>query len=243
MSPDRGSGTAPRLNVLHERQIGLLHAGAMRVLESTGVEVRHEVALDLLKKAGGRADGSRAFIPARLVDRALETAPSRITLWDREGNPVMPLDEGRTYFGGSSDNPEILDPYLRQRRPLNRADVVLATRLCDALPNVDFIMSGGLVSDVDPQVADRVAFKEMALNTTQPLMFCGAGRRSLDDIVETAAAVAGGLDGLTARPFICHYSEPVSPLTHSTDAVDKLLRCSELGLPCVYIPMPMAGAT
>jgi len=178
-----------------------------------------------------------------MVEKALRSAPPTITLWDRNGRPSMPLEAGRVFFGGSSDNPEIVDPYSLERRPFTRSDVRAATIVCDALPNVDFTMTGGLVSDVDPRMADRISFAEMVLYTTKPLMFCCKDRVSLDDIIKVASVVAGGEDALSERPFICHYSEPVSPLVHGSEALDKLKRCAEFGLPCIYIPMPMAGAS
>jgi trimethylamine--corrinoid protein Co-methyltransferase len=39
------------------------------------------------------------------------------------------------------------------------------------------------------------------------------------------------------------YNEPSSPLEHSRDSIDKLLFCADTGIPSIYSPAPLAGAT
>ena len=62
-----------------------IHAGCLEVLERVGVEVHDERAREILVKGGGKADGIRVRLPEHLVRWALETAPSRMTLCDRNG--------------------------------------------------------------------------------------------------------------------------------------------------------------
>ena len=39
------------------------------------------------------------------------------------------------------------------------------------------------------------------------------------------------------------YGEPVSPLRHASEVLDKLLFCADWGIPAIYSPAPSAGAT
>jgi len=55
--------------------------------------------------------------------------------------------------------------------------------------------------------------------------------------------VAGGEDKFRKAPFVVHYSEPISPLRHTTMGMDKLLFCAEKGMPIVYAPCTTAGGT
>ncbi|MEI6450819.1 MAG: trimethylamine methyltransferase family protein, partial [Actinomycetes bacterium] len=48
---------------------------------------------------------------------------------------------------------------------------------------------------------------------------------------------------LRAKPYFIQYGEPVSPLMHPKEVLDKLLFCADWGIPLVYAPAPMAGAT
>ncbi|MFQ5873087.1 MAG: trimethylamine methyltransferase family protein, partial [Dehalococcoidia bacterium] len=65
----------------------------------------------------------------------------------------------------------------------------------------------------------------------------------LRDVLEMAAAVAGGTDALRERPFVLPYFNSVSPLGYNTDTLDNLLLLAEWGIPVIFSPAPMAGAT
>ncbi len=55
-----------------------------------------------------------------------------------------------SYFGTGSDCLNLLDPRSGEHRLFVESDLPEAYRLCDALPNIAFVMSIGLPSDVDP---------------------------------------------------------------------------------------------
>ncbi len=48
---------------------------------------------------------------------------------------------------------------------------------------------------------------------------------------------------LRAKPYAIYYGEPVSPLQHAVESVDKLLFCAEKSMPVIYSPAPIAGST
>ena len=78
---------------LSPRQCEQLHAASLTILERTGVRLYEPEALELVKRAGAEvSDGNRVRIPSRLVEQALQTAPKRVVLYDRNGEPVMPLE-------------------------------------------------------------------------------------------------------------------------------------------------------
>ncbi|MCP4001003.1 MAG: hypothetical protein GY727_08850 [Gammaproteobacteria bacterium] len=58
-----------------------------------------------------------------------------------------------------------------------------------------------------------------------------------------AAAITGGSEELRQKPFMVHYAEPISPLTHSEGALKKLFICSDAGIPLNYVPALLAGGT
>jgi trimethylamine--corrinoid protein Co-methyltransferase len=58
-----------------------------------------------------------------------------------------------------------------------------------------------------------------------------------------AAIVTGGEDHLREKPFIFHYVEPTSPLLHSSQAVERLFLCADKGIPIIYTPGMLSGAT
>jgi len=120
---------------------------------------------------------------------------------------------------------------------------VNAARVADYCEEIDFVASCALPQDVPTNTMYIESFKGLVKNTTKPIFFTAAGREDLATIFEMAAAVAGGSDGLRERPFLIHYAETQSPLTHSHSGVEKLFLCADNGLPVNYTQGMLAGAS
>jgi len=58
-----------------------------------------------------------------------------------------------------------------------------------------------------------------------------------------ACEVVGGEDEFARTPLFVVYNEPVSPLSHSAEAVEKLLYAADKGIPAMYTPGTTCGAT
>ena len=76
-----------RFNVFSQDQLEEMFEGVLHLLEYTGLDVKHEEARDILKKAGAWVDGERVRLPRIMVKEALRKAPRSFTLWARDGNP------------------------------------------------------------------------------------------------------------------------------------------------------------
>ena len=238
------ANVTPHFSVLSNDQIYEIHLATLEVLERTGVQIPEQEAVDLLSGAGARvSDGNRVRIPSYLVEDALRSAPERITLANRDGERTVFLEGNKVYFGTGSDCPNLLDPYTGERRRFRKEDVEEAARLCDYLPNIDFVMSLGLVSDVPTATSDRHQFEAMLVNTKKPIVFTAHDVEGMSDMIEMAAIAIGGREELRRNPFIVLYAEPISPLRHFGPAVRKLLLSAEEGIPVIYTPCPMCGAT
>jgi trimethylamine--corrinoid protein Co-methyltransferase len=233
----------PRFSLLSKDQCAEIHRASLKILETTGTAVQEPEALELLRAAGADVKDGRFRAPCFLVESAIRSAPSRITIYNREGRPAMCLEGSRFYFGSLSDQPDFLDPISGQRRRHTSQDVATMTRLVDALPHIDFTIVGSEAVDYPPEVVARVCFSQAVMNTTKPLGFLCPDVEDLVHILEMAEVVVGGREELTARPFVIHYAEPISPLKHYGPSVRKLLLCAERRIPVIYAGMPQAGAT
>jgi len=229
---------------LSDEQVKKIHAASLEILDGIGVRLYLEKAVKLLKKAGAKVtDGNLVHIPPKLVENALATVPKQVTLYDRHGNPVMPLDGDRCFFGPGSDCLNIIDHRTGERRKPILQDVIEAVRLADALPNIDFIMSMLLPSDVDQTLADTYQTQVMLANTTKPIIVVSYESKGLENSVEMAKAVVGGAQALREKPILTCYINVVSGTVHNEDALEKLLYLSGKGLPSLYIPASNAGTT
>jgi len=236
----------PRFQLLSQDQIKHIHLATLEILERTGVRVMLPEALDLLEKAGAWVlSENMVKIPPHLVEEALRSAPSRITIYDRNGSPAMNLEGLNTHFGPGTDTTFVMDMETGERRPTKGRDVARVARLCDALPNIDFIASMGGVSteECDPHLSDRHNFALMLSNTTKPLLFTAWSLEGLKDIHRMASVVCGGQKEFELKPFMIHYAEPITPLQHVPESLQKLLFCAENRIPCAYVSAPILGAT
>ena len=256
MSKEVNIRARPRAEFLTSDQIERIHESALSILERTGVVVHHDGAVKMLAGAGcevsrentardatggvGEA-GKRVRIPSRIVEDAIRSAPESITIYDRNGGPALFLEGDRSYWGTGSDTPFVLDSLTGRRRQTCLDDVLKASRLVDSLENFDFLMCMGVAHELPQGIADKHHFLTMVSNTSKPLVFTAGSTENLADIHQMACEVSGSGDVLLRRPFIVHYTEPIAPLIHPKDSVEKLLYCVEHGIPVIYTSATTAG--
>lgn len=232
------------LEVLTDDQCQEIISAAMEVLERTGVVYHDEESLEILDEAGCYVEGNRVRIPTKLVEKALQTVPSRVTLYNsRTKEPEVRLERNNAYFGTGSDTPYFIDPYTQERIKASKETVGMASKVIDALPNLDFVMSLGIVQDVPQPIYDRHQFQAQILNTSKPIVTTATDVEGYADIIKMCEIVAGGEEELRQRPFMTLYAEPISPLQHDEDAATKLVLAGKKSLPVVYTPCIMAGGT
>lgn len=244
MDPTVKRFNANPLEYLSPEQMRDIHSAALEILEDCGTVIHHEKAIALLHTAGACIkDDRRAFIPGGLVEWAIGRAPSRVTIYDRNGKPFMFLEGRNVYYGTGSDCPYLRDSFTGERREFLSRDVEDAVRLVDALPNIDFTMSMGLAPDYPSELQYQHKYAIMIRNSTKPQVITAANKSCLEDIVDIAAAVTGGRPELSRKPVFVLYDEPTSPLVHINEALEKLMFMAENNLPTNYSPGIMAGGT
>jgi trimethylamine--corrinoid protein Co-methyltransferase len=233
----------PTFRLLSDEQQSAIAATAFELLERVGVKLTESEAQALLYGAGAHIEGGQVYIPAHLVEEAIQSAPQGISIYMRDGELTMRLEGYNYYYGAHTDAPDVLDPFTYQRRPCQEEDVRCNASLIDALPNISYTTASGLVSDRRSEIADRVSLTQCLKNSTKPVLAMPVTLQALVDGREMAALAVGGEDALRAQPLLIVYSEPVSPLVHPDESVRKLLYCAEHEIPLVYTPYAAMGGT
>jgi trimethylamine---corrinoid protein Co-methyltransferase len=233
-----------RIAYLTDDEKAAIYEAALEIMTTVGQRVHHPEALELLREAGAVVEEPDLVkVPRELVEKARRTAPAVVDVYSRTGDHAMALGHSNTYFGNGSAVTSVYDLETGEHRPTVLADGEMAARLCDALPQVDFVMAYAHPGDYDPHVALLQSFRAMVENTTKPLCVVAENRRDLEVMTHIAAAVRGGDAELAAKPYFVLYVEPTSALSHPVDSVEKLLFCADHGIPAVYSPAPLAGGT
>lgn len=235
--------TSPYISWVTESQMERIHLASLEVLERTGTRVDNPKALKLLKDAGCLVKDNTVKIPSWLVDESIKSAPKKITLGNRKGKRTITLAKNRPYFGTGSDLPFIYDIDTGTRRYATLNDVEKAIKVLDSQENYDFIMSYFASYDVPKKTSELHQFKTMLSNSVKPIIFTANNVGNTEAIIEMAALAVGGYDNLRNSPLLVLYSEPISPLIHSEEGIGKMLKCHEYGVPVVYTPGMLSGAT
>lgn len=243
----------PLFQVLTEEEIEAIYYSSLRVLYETGVRVYEEEGVELAYSGGAivedtTEDSSLVKIPPWMVDSARATLPEKVVVVgmpDSEGhrNYRMELYKNQIYFGAGSDTPYTLDPYTGERRRATYKDVKNLARLAEKLPNIDFHMSLGITQDTAVGTYDRWQYLAMLEGTNKPINITAVDLDGLNDQLEMAYVRLGGKEEWKKAPAFSLYIEPVSPLSHSEEVIQKLLFSADHDIPFVYTPCPMAGGT
>jgi trimethylamine--corrinoid protein Co-methyltransferase len=204
--------------------------------------------VDLAHSAGAivqdvEDDSSLVKIPPWLVEKSLTTVPRKVVVVGPDRKHRMELYKNQMYFGAGSDTPFTIDPYTGERRRAKYEDVKNFAKLAQALPNLDFHMSLGIVQDVAVGTYDRWQYLAMLEETTKPINITAVDLEGLNDQLEMAYIRLGGKEEWDKGPAFSLYIEPVSPLSHSEEVIQKLLFATDHNIPFVYTPCPLAGAT
>ena len=160
------SQCVPTYRVLAEDQIKEIHLATLEILETVGVRVPDDEAIQLLRDAGCRLkENNIVQIPNWLVEACIHSAPCRITVYNRKGEDAMRLEGNTVYFGLGTDLIKTYDLKTGELRPSRLHDVINATRTADYCEEIDFIASFALPADVPTNTMYIACFKAMVQNS------------------------------------------------------------------------------
>jgi len=237
------SGIRPRLpqlyRVLSEADLHQIQDASLRLLERVGVKIEHPQALHLLRAYGATVEGERAFIPERLVARALDSAPPRFTLYARDPHKHIYLGEGNIHFTNGFGATWVLDGETQQVREATLADLAEHTRLADALDRVDYCLFSVVPQDVPPRLLDVACTATVLQNTRKHVQLSLETAEWVDEVIQIARAIMGTDEQLP----ISAGGVPNSPLCYSYEVAEKFMRLARNNVPCFIVTGAMAGAT
>lgn len=232
----------PRFTLLSEEQIRIVHEGALKILDGTGVRVDSLRARDVYKKGGKsvRIAGDRVKFDRDIVDWAIQRVPATYDVYNRSGEKVFTLGDGPTRFGNGVTNLWYQDPVTDKLEPFSRKHMELGVRLAHALPGYDVISTLGVLRDLPPQTADLYAVLEMMANCTKPLVLLISDEKLFPHVLRLIEELHGDVG---THPFVIPYLNPITPFVLNEGTSDKLLDSIEHGIAAIYSNYGMAGMT
>ena len=235
-----------QLTILTNKELNDIYLAILDVLEHHGVKFEDEGALKLLDGIGAKVDfkTQTARLPEYVVAESLKKAPKVVRLCGRDPDQDFVIEGKKVYFGSVGGATVLADKHTAERRPSRTEDMAETAKVCDALENIDYAM--GLFTPLDaPREVQGLYEQDAVMSNTvkHSIIFAYHGREITRKQIEVAKLIAGGEDELRKRPIVSMYDEPSSPLIVGKEYVEALLEWAKEGLPIVYAPCPMGGAT
>ena len=231
---------------LADRDVKKIVEEALRILETSGMAVYSSTAREAFRKAGADIDDTscRCKLPRGLVEDAIDSNPSSITLCSRDGQNDCVLEGNRVHYGTGGTAIYVLDPDSGERRPSTLADVALNARMVEQLENVHLFTINVFPNEIDDRNDIDVNRFFHALNHTSKHIMGGIySLQGCQEAVRMAEMVAGGAEALRARPFVSFITLIISPFKIDDIYGEMTCHLAAKGLPVVVPTEPICGTT
>jgi len=213
-----------------------IHNTSLRLLENVGMEVNCKEALDIFKEKGAEVNYDKHIvkIPCKMVEEAIDTAPSKVILYGREEKHNLVLEDKNVYFGTGGTVLNVLDWKTNQKRPSTLEDVA---------QNVHFYLLPLYPTELSQEAVDVNRFYAGISNTSKHVMGGIYDKEGLLETIKMAEEIAGGAEQLRKRPFISFITCVMSPLKLENTYTEFLIEIARKGLPVACPSEVLTGAT
>lgn len=237
LNPDRP--TEP----LDAEGVQRIHKGAMRILSEIGIEFLNPEAVEHLKAAGCRVNGTNVRMDEDFVMEMVRRAPSQFTITPRNPEREIVIGGRHMVFVNVSSPPNAWD-MERGKRTGDFETFREFVKLTQYF-NCIHVAGGYPVEPVDvhPSVRHLDCLYEKLTLTDKVCHAYSLGAERVEDVMEMVR-IAGGLseEEFRARPRMYTNINSVSPLKHDYPMLDGAMRLAKRGQPVVVTPFTLAGA-
>jgi trimethylamine--corrinoid protein Co-methyltransferase len=233
----------PHLHILDDSLVDRILDETYSVLETTGILVDSPEGFDRLRELGlpGDENTRRVRFPREAVERALESAPSSLTLFDRAGDPFAELRDDRVHFVPASSALRILDRVNGEVRDANSADFVEYARVADRLQNIAYLSTAFVPKDVPEDIADGWRLYLALASSEKPVVSGAFTSYGVPRMGQMMSLLRDDREDLAERPMALFTCCPSTPLRWAEDAIQNLLDCAEWGIPVEIVPVMLLG--
>ncbi len=233
------------LNFMSPEELRMIHYASLEVLRNTGLKVNNAEARAMMADAGAWVDEETKIVkfPEYMVEDAITSAPSVLTLYGRDPKNDLLLESKRVHVSTFGQATMILDPHTGELRQSTKQDAAEQALLTDALDNIDICERSLTAWDAPDFSAPLHEAEVLFANTTKHAIFGPGNGLRAQKIIDMAAAVVGGKEKLRQKPILTCNCCPTSPLLLEDDGCTGIMACARSGVPCNIISMVLAGAS
>lgn len=231
--------------VLSKKEVEEVYSTALQILETIGIRIMSQEALSLFEKAGAKVDfeSQLAFIPAEIIEKAIESAPRKAVLYSRDGGNDVHLGRGSVYFASGYGAPYVVDFDNGHHRRATTQDLANIVRIHERMKHTSIVMPEVIPQDVPSEALDRYNALILLSNTKKHCIVDPLSGEGVKDIAEMAATVVGGVEELRKKPILTFMTCGVTPLIIEPYVVDVVMETSKRDLPLLYWSLAQSGTT
>jgi trimethylamine--corrinoid protein Co-methyltransferase len=237
------SNIKSKLQLLSKEDIEKIHSSAIRILEKIGIMFDNKEALKIFNENGFEVIFEKKIVKINeeAIKEAIIKAPSKITIYDRNGKEALFLEENNVYYNPGSAAINILDIETNNiRKPISK-DLEKFSIIVDSLPYIHAQSTALIVSDVPEIISDRYRLYIILKNAIKPIITGAFTIDGLHDMVKMLKVVTN--NELSKKPIAIFDVCPSPPLMWSEITSQNLIDCAKYMVPAEIVPMPLSGAT
>ncbi|HXV36893.1 MAG TPA: trimethylamine methyltransferase family protein, partial [Myxococcota bacterium] len=234
----------PTLHTLGDDLIQRVLGEAKAILGEIGMEIRGPELRGRLLEYGLKTDagGKRILFPPGEIDKAIASAPKRITLYDRDGNPHAELGGNNVHFVPASSGLKILDHRSGKIRLANSTDFIEYARLCDGLEHIAYLATAfSTNNDIEPQVSDAWRLYMCLTTSKKPVVSGAFTEHGVPRMAEMMQLFRASRAELGAKPMSIFTITATGNFRYGEDSSQNLLDCVEHGIPIEIVPVTLMG--
>ena len=220
-----------------------IHKGAMRILRDIGIEFLNPEALEIMRKAGCKIEGTNVRMDEDFVMEMVRRAPAQFTITPRNPEREIIVGGNHMVFVNVSSPPNAWD-LERGKRSGDFATFQEFIKLTQYF-NCIHVAGGYPVEPIDihPAVRHLDCLQEKLITTDKVVHAYSLGKERVEDVMEMVR-LAGGLthEEFNAKPRMYTNINSVSPLKHDFPMLDGAMRLARRGQPVIVTPFTLAGA-
>lgn len=243
---------ANKLQVLSEDEIKRIDGASRALLWEVGTLCHYEEAFDIFENIGCKVDrfvdghGKNAamiYIPDHVVNDMLAKCSPTVYLYNREtGKPVI-FGGDNVSFGSVGVASYAYDIDTDTFRVVTEKDINETTKLCDVLPNLDFLLPHGTPAELPPMTADLYECKAQLLYSSKPFFFEVYSKENTIKCCDMIFEVSGGQENFVRKPFAALQITLTSPLHLRDDVCFGLIEGGKRGIGAFIESGPMSCGT
>lgn len=225
-----------------------IHQATLEILTQTGIVFQSEEALRVFKQHNARVEGQTVFFPEKMVEDAIESAPSSFAWEARNRDNSIVVGEGQQGIHVCLNNGTIyIQDIENGRRPGTMQDLINLYKLAQ---NSDVCSIVGQIpvdpSDVDLEFRYLDIFRQLLAHSDKPLFGYVGSQKEISQMFDLMKISLGSPlddDSVFEQCRISVSLNPLSPLTYDEIPCETLITFARHRQPVMILTCAMAGVT